>query len=48
VPHRGKVCEPSFVADTCAFVAALRGTTAEALSEQTGANFFRLFRKAQA
>ena len=29
VPHRGKVCEPSFVADTCAFVAALRGTTAE-------------------
>ncbi|KUR71454.1 LuxR family transcriptional regulator [Novosphingobium fuchskuhlense] len=47
VPHRGKVCEPGFVADTCAFVAALRGTSAEALAEQTGANFFRLFTKAR-
>lgn len=47
VPHRGKVCEPGFVADTCAFVAALRGTTPDALAEQTGANFFRLFTKAQ-
>ena len=48
VPHRGKVCEPAFVSDTCAFVAALRGTTAEALAEQTSANFFRLFTKARA
>lgn len=48
VPHRGKVCEPGFVADTCAFVAALRETTTEALAEQTGVNFFRLFTKAQA
>jgi TatD DNase family protein len=47
VPHRGKVCEPGFVADTCAFVAALRGTTPDALAEQTGTNFFRLFTKAQ-
>lgn len=46
VPHRGKVCEPAFVADTCAFVAGLRGTTTEALAETTGANFFRLFSKA--
>lgn len=46
VPHRGKTCEPAFVADTCAFVAALRGTTAEHLAETTGANFFRLFGKA--
>ena len=48
VPHRGKVCEPGFVADTCAFVAALRGTSPEALADQTGANFFRLFTKAPA
>ena len=48
VPHRGKVCEPAFVSDTCAFVANLRGTTAEAVAEQTGANFFRLFTKARA
>lgn len=48
VPHRGKVCEPAFVSDTCTFVAQLRGTTAEAVAEQTGANFFRLFGKARA
>ena len=48
VPHRGKVCEPAFVSDTCAFVANLRGTSAEAVAEQTGANFFRLFTKARA
>ncbi|MFY7837448.1 MAG: TatD family hydrolase [Novosphingobium sp.] len=46
VPHRGKTCEPAFVADTCAFVAGLRGTSTEALAETTGANFFRLFSKA--
>ena len=48
VPHRGKVCEPAFVSDTCAFVANLRGTRAEVLAERTSANFFRLFAKAQA
>jgi TatD DNase family protein len=47
VPHRGKVCEPAFVSDTCAFVAALRGTTTEALAELTSANFFRLFTRAR-
>jgi len=47
VPHRGKVCEPGFVADTCAYVAALRGTSSEALAELTSANFFRLFSRAQ-
>ena len=46
VPHRGKTCEPAFVADTCAFVARLRGISTEALAETTGANFFRLFSKA--
>lgn len=46
VPHRGKTCEPAFVADTCAFVADLRGTSKEALADATGRNFFGLFRKA--
>ncbi|MCX7283711.1 MAG: TatD family hydrolase [Novosphingobium sp.] len=46
VPHRGRTCEPAFVADTCAYVAALRGVSAEALADTTGANFFRLFNKA--
>lgn len=46
VPHRGKTCEPAFVADTCAFVADLRGTSKEALADRTGTNFFKLFSKA--
>ncbi len=46
VPNRGKVCEPAFVADTARFVAALRGTSPEALAESTTANFGRLFSKA--
>lgn len=46
VPHRGKVCEPSFVADTARFVADLRGVSAEALAEATTRNFFKLFSKA--
>ncbi|WP_295526905.1 TatD family hydrolase [Novosphingobium sp. Chol11] len=46
IPHRGRVCEPAFVADTCAYVAALRGTDSAALAAQTSANFFRLFSKA--
>jgi TatD DNase family protein len=46
VPHRGKVCEPAFVADTTAFVAALRGIDVERLGQRTSANFFNLFKKA--
>lgn len=46
VPHRGKSCEPAFVADTARFVAQLRGTDAERLAEQTTANFTKLFSKA--
>lgn len=46
VPHRGKKCEPAFVADTAAFVAGLRGEPLEQLAECTTANFFRLFGKA--
>ena len=48
VPHRGRPCEPAFVADTARFVAALRGTSPEALAAETSANFFRLFAKAAA
>jgi TatD DNase family protein len=47
VPHRGRPCEPAYVADTARFLAGLRGTTAEALAESTAANFFRLFAKAR-
>jgi TatD DNase family protein len=46
VPHRGKSCEPGFVADTAAFLAGLRGVPVEALAAQSSENFFRLFRKA--
>lgn len=48
VPHRGRTCEPAFVADTARFVAELREVEAEALAEQTTANFFALFGKAAA
>jgi TatD DNase family protein len=47
VPHRGRVCEPAYVADTAAFVAELRGTNVETLAAQTTANFFNLFSKAR-
>jgi TatD DNase family protein len=47
VPHRGKMCEPAYVADTCGFVANLRGTTAAALAQTTSANFFHLFTRAR-
>lgn len=48
VPHRGKIGEPAFVADTARFIAALRGISVETLAEATSANFFRLFAKAAA
>ena len=46
VPHRGRPCEPAYVADTARFVANLRGESLEKLSENTTRNFFGLFRKA--
>ena len=46
VPHRGRTCEPAFVADTLDVVANLRGVTSAALADTTGANFFALFTKA--
>ncbi len=46
IPHRGKPCEPAFVADTAQFLAELRGETLGDLARATSDNFFRLFRKA--
>ena len=46
VPHRGRPCEPAFVADTLRHVAGLRGEAPDALAATTSANFFRLFAKA--
>jgi TatD DNase family protein len=46
VPHRGRKCEPAFVADTARFVAALREEDPDRLAETTTANFFNLFKKA--
>jgi TatD DNase family protein len=48
VPHRGRPCEPAFVADTARFLADLRGEPFEALAANTTANFQRLFAKAAA
>ena len=45
VPHRGKTGEPSFVADTAAFLAELRGDDLEELKEVTARNFHELFAK---
>lgn len=46
VPHRGKRNEPSFVADTAAALAALKGVSVEQLAQATSDNFFTLFTKA--
>jgi len=48
VPHRGRPCEPAYVADTARFLAELRGEPIETLAEATTANFYRLFSKAAA
>ncbi len=45
VPHRGKTGEPAFVADTCRFLAQLRGEDPDALADATRANFHSLFAK---
>jgi len=48
VPHRGKSCEPAFVADTGRFLADLRGVSVEQLAQTTSDNFYTLFSKAEA
>ena len=48
VPHRGKTGEPAFVADTAAFLADLRGESAEDLATYTAQNFHALFARTKA
>lgn len=45
VPHRGRPGEPAYVADTCRFLAELRGEDVEGLADATRANFHALFAK---
>jgi len=45
VPHRGKPCEPAFVANTAQFVAGLRGDDVSELADYTTENFRKLFSK---
>ncbi|MFD1788577.1 TatD family hydrolase [Sphingomonas floccifaciens] len=47
VPHRGKTGEPAFVADTCRFLADLRGEDSDMLADRTRENFHTLFAKTQ-
>ncbi|CAA9536086.1 MAG: Uncharacterized metal-dependent hydrolase YcfH, partial [uncultured Sphingomonadaceae bacterium] len=47
VPHRGRPCEPAFVAETAAFLADLRGEPRDALARATSDNFYALFAKAR-
>lgn len=44
VPHRGKVNEPSWVADVARFIADLRGMEVTQLGAQTSRNFVNLFK----
>jgi TatD DNase family protein len=46
-PHRGRRNEPAFVVEVARKVAALRGTTLEALAETSERNYRRLFRRGQ-
>ena len=46
VPHRGRPCEPAYVADTARFLAGIRGTSVEELARTTSDNFRTLFSKA--
>lgn len=48
VPHRGKPCEPAFVADTARFLAELRGEDVADLADYTSANFHALFARTTA
>jgi TatD DNase family protein len=47
VPHRGRSCEPAYVADTARFVAELRDESLETIAENTTRNFYALFSKAR-
>ncbi len=44
VPHRGRRCEPAFVADTARAVATLRGQSFETVAQTTSATALQFFR----
>lgn len=44
-PHRGKICEPAFVADTARFIAGMKNVPMGTFESQTTQNFFDLFSK---
>jgi TatD DNase family protein len=44
-PHRGKDCEPAFVAQTAKILAEIKGVSVQEISQRTTENFFRLFDK---
>ena len=44
VPHRGKRCEPAFVADTARFIALLRGVSVEEIAASTSGTARGFFR----
>ena len=46
VPHRGRPCEPAYVADTARFLSALRDEPLDRLAAATSANFHTLFARA--
>lgn len=46
MPYRGERNEPSFVVNTAAMLAELKGVSADELAKATTDNFFRLFTKA--
>lgn len=46
IPHRGKPCEPAFVADTARMLSRELNWDIENLAEMTSDNFFNLFTKA--
>lgn len=48
LPHRGKRCEPAYVAETAKVLAAVKGVTVEEIAAATTANFHRLFSKVSA
>jgi TatD DNase family protein len=45
VPHRGRRCEPAYVAETAKVLAETRGVTPAEIAHRTTENFFRLFDK---